>query len=133
MADQDQTLAAKFDTAILKKVNSPATHIELFYCGKELSFSKDDLPKKIGRDESECDLVVNSGVASRIHCCLEVQENQIGIKDSSTNGTFLRIGRAESFVVKGNFYPLIGQGNIKLGAEFEEGDSEIIFFRMQTK
>ncbi|MFL0810212.1 MAG: FHA domain-containing protein [Agarilytica sp.] len=133
MADQEQTVAAQFNTEVLKKVNSPATHIELFYQGKELSYSKDDLPKKIGRDEQECDLAVNSSVASRVHCYLEVQDNQIGIKDVSTNGTFLKIGRAESFVVKKNFYPLIGQGNIHLGAEFETDDKDIIFYRMQTK
>ncbi len=133
MTDSNQTIAAKFNTEILKKVNSPATHIELFYQGKELSFGKDDLPIRLGRDENTCDLVVNSEVASRIHCSIEVKDNQIGLVDCSTNGTFLKLGRNESFVVKETFYPLIGQGNIKLGEQLDSEMKDSILFRMVTK
>ncbi|MFL0805187.1 MAG: FHA domain-containing protein [Agarilytica sp.] len=133
MTDSNQTIAAKFNTEILKKVNSPATHIELFHQGKELSFGKDDLPIRLGRDESACDLVVNSEVASRVHCSIEVKDNQIGLVDSSTNGTFLKLGRNESFVVKETFYPLIGQGNIKLGEQLDSEMKDSILFRMVTK
>ncbi len=133
MTDSNQTIAAQFNTEILKKVNSPATHIELFYQGKELSFGKGDLPIRLGRDESSCDLVVNSEVASRVHCSIEVQGNQIGLVDSSTNGTFLKLGRNESFVVKETFYPLIGQGNIKLGEQLDSEMKDSILFRMVTK
>ncbi|MFL0801268.1 MAG: FHA domain-containing protein [Agarilytica sp.] len=133
MTDSNQTIAAKFNTEILKKVNSPATHIELFYQGKELSFGKADLPIRLGRDESSCDVVVNSEVASRVHCSIEVKDNQIGLVDSSTNGTFLKLGRNESFVVKETFYPLIGQGNIKLGEQLDSEMKDSILFRMVTK
>ncbi len=133
MAEQDQTIAAKFNTEILKKVNSPATHIEIFYDGKDLSFGKGDLPIQLGRDDSACDIVVDSEVASRVHCVIDVRDNQIGLLDQSTNGTFLQIGRNESFVVKQTFYPLIGQGHMKLGEQFGDDDSHSILFRMVTK
>lgn len=133
MSDQDQTIAAVFNTEILNRVNSPATHIEIFYQGKEMSFGKDDLPIKLGRDDSACDLVVDSELASRVHCLIDVKDNQIGLEDKSRNGTFLRIGRNESFVVKQKFYPLIGQGNIKLGEQIVSDDNDSIFFRMITK
>lgn len=133
MSDQDQTIAAIFNTEILNRVNSPATHIEIFYQGKEMSFGKDDLPIKLGRDDSSCDLVVDSELASRVHCLIDVKDNQIGLEDKSRNGTFLRIGRNESFVVKQKFYPLIGQGNIKLGEQIVSDDNDSIFFRMITK
>lgn len=133
MAEQDQTIAAKFNTEILKKVNSPATHIEIYYDGKDVSFGKEDLPIQLGRDDSSCDIVVNSELASRVHCIIEVRDNQIGLLDKSTNGTFLQIGRNESFVVKQTFYPLIGQGNIKLGEQFKPNDSSCILYRMVTK
>lgn len=133
MSDQDQTIAATFNTEILNRVNSPATHIEIFYQGKEMSFGKDDLPIKLGRDDSSCDLVVDSELASRVHCLIDVKDNQIGLEDKSRNGTFLRIGRNDSFVVKQKFYPLIGQGNIKLGEQIVSDDNDSIFFRMITK
>lgn len=133
MSEQDQTIAAKFNTEILSKVNSPATHIELFFHGKEMSFCKSDLPIALGRDDELCDLVVSIDVASRVHCSIEVHDNQIGLLDKSTNGTFIRIGRNESFVIKESFYPLIGQGNIKLGEQFNNDETDIIYFRMVTK
>lgn len=133
MSDQDQTIAAKFNTEIMRKVNSPATHIEIFFQGKELSFGKQDLPVTLGRDDEVCDIVVNSEVASRVHCAIDLRDNQIGVMDSSTNGTFIRLGRNESFVIKKTFYPLIGQGNIKLGEQFDSDDSLVIYFRMVTK
>ena len=133
MSNDDQTIAAQFNTEILNKVNSPATHIDIFYQGKDRSYGKHELPIKLGRDDSVCDLVVDSELASRVHCSIEVRDNQIGLMDNSTNGTFLNLGRNESFVIKRNFYPLIGKGNISLGAPFGDDDSHIIYFRMVSK
>lgn len=133
MTDQDQTVSATFDTEIMNKVNSPATHIEIFYRGQELCFGKTELPIKFGRDEENCHIVVNSNFASRVHCFLEVHDNQIGLTDKSTNGTFIRIGRNDSFVIKNAFYPLIGQGHIQLGREFNNDESDTIYFRMVSK
>ncbi|VUD53716.1 hypothetical protein TDB9533_01890 [Thalassocella blandensis] len=133
MSDRDQTVSAKYNTEIKNKINSPATHIELFYRGKEMSYRKTDLPKLIGRDERACDIIVNTDVASRKHCAIVVQANQIGVLDRSTNGTFLRVGRAEPFVIKNRFYPLVGQGHIKLGGQFDVDDKDIIYFRMLSK
>jgi hypothetical protein len=133
MSDTELTVAANFNTAVLNKVNSAATHIELFYQGAGMSLSKSNLPKLMGRDEDSCDIVVKSNVASRVHCSLDVQDNQIGIADKSTNGTFIEVGRAESFVIKNKFYPLVGQGRIKLGSQFDDNDAHVIHFRTAIK
>jgi len=133
MSEKDQTIAASFNTEIMNRVNSPATHIELFHQGEELSFSKDELPIKLGRDNTICDIVVNSEVASRVHCMIEVRDGQIGLVDKSTNGTFIRIGRNDCFVIKNSFYPLIGKGNIKLGEQFDADETDIVYYRMVTK
>lgn len=133
MSDSDQTVSAKYTTEIKSKINSPATHIELFYRGEEMSFCKSDLPKLIGRDERTCDIVVKTEVASRKHCAIVVQANQIGILDRSTNGTFIRVGRADVFVIKNRFYPLLGQGHMKLGGQILEDDHDVIYFRTLSK
>ncbi len=133
MTNQDQTIAASYDTEIMRKVNSPATHIEIFHQGHEMSFGKDELPISLGRDDETCRIVVESDFTSRVHCSIEVKDNKIGLFDRSTNGTFIQIGRSESFVIKGSFYPLNGQGNIKLGAPFDSDERDNIYFRMVTK
>jgi hypothetical protein len=130
---QDPTVAAAFNTEIMSKVNSPATHIDIFYRGAEMSFAKADLPIKLGRDDSSCQIAVSTEVASRVHCTIEVRENQIGLADSSRNGTFIRLGRNDSFLIKGTFYPLIGQGTLRLGAPIEGDETDTIFFRMVSR
>jgi len=130
MKDQDQTVSASFDTDVLRKVNSPATRIDIFYQGREMSFDKVDLPLKLGRDETSCQIVVKSDVASRVHASIEVQDNKIGIRDNSTNGTFIRIGRNESFVIRDSFYPLVGQGEVQLGKQFDADNRDVIYYRM---
>ena len=128
-----ETIIVQFDNDIMRNVNSSATHIEIFFRGKEMSFSKEQLPIKLWRDTAECDIVVDSSVASRIHCVVEVRENQIGLIDKSTNGTFIHIGRNETFLIKSTFYPLIGQGTIKLGEKIDKDDTNMVYFRMVTK
>lgn len=129
----NETIIVQFDNDIMRNVNSSATHIEIFFRGKDMSFSKAQLPVKLGRDAAECDIVIDSNVASRIHCVIEVRENQIGLIDKSTNGTFIHIGRNETFLIKSTFYPLIGQGTIKLGEEIDKNDTNMVYFRMVTK
>jgi pSer/pThr/pTyr-binding forkhead associated (FHA) protein len=131
--EPNTTIIANFTSDIMRNVNSSATHIEIFFRGKEMSFNKEQLPIKLGRDSTECDIVIDSSVASRIHCEIEVRENQIGLIDKSTNGTFIHIGRNETFLIKSTFYPLIGQGNIKLGEEIDKNDTNMVYFRMVTK
>ncbi len=133
MVKKEQTIAQEFNTDVMKKMNSTASHIELFFRGKEWVFSYDELPAYIGRDDEQCQVVVSSPEVSRLHCVLEVHDNQIGITDQSTNGTFIKIGQSESFAIRNSFYPLMGQGHIKLGGPLTLDDSELIAFRMVNR
>jgi pSer/pThr/pTyr-binding forkhead associated (FHA) protein len=130
MSEANKTITASFSADIMRHVNSSATHIEIYFQGKEMSFSKGDLPIKLGRDKTGCDLVIDSNVVSRVHCFIEVRDNQIGLFDTSTNGTLIHIGRYETFLIKRTFYPLIGQGNIKLGEAIDKDEKNMIYFRM---
>lgn len=133
MIDLNPTiLASPLDTR--RKTDGPTkAYLELFYQGKEICFSQDDLPKLLGREPKLCDVVIKSDLASRRHCALVFQDGHIGLLDRSTNGTFIRIGRADPVAVKKSFYPLAGGGYIKLGCKFRENvddDPEIIFYRI---
>lgn len=123
----DQTVAANLSANMRDRVNVNATHIDLFHKGKAFSFSKEDLPISIGRDASQCDIPVNSHIASRVHCSLVVQDDQIGVLDTSKNGTLIQIGRNEDIAVKDKFFPLIGQGHIQLGGVAQEESNQLLF------
>ena len=132
MIDLDRTISANFKDG-LSGGETYSTYIELFYKGKEMSFSKDELPKMLGREPKVCDVVIKSELASRKHCALILKSDHIGILDRSTNGTYIRVGRADPITVKGSFYPLLGQGHIKLGSQFVENDQEIIYYRIVNR
>lgn len=134
MSERDTTTTLAFDKETIRKYSLSATHIEIYHQGSELSFDKDVLPVYLGRDDAVCQIVVTSALASRKHCAIAMKDGQIGLLDESTNGTFIQIGRGGSFLIKGAFYPLTGQGKLKLGSAFNNDDEkERIYFRMVTK
>ncbi len=126
----DKTTIIKSDTDIFKKMIEAAGCIELFYKGKEYRFTREQLPLSIGRDTESCTIVSTSTMTSRVHCKIEVRESQIGITDSSTNGTYIKIGRSDSILIKNSFYPLTSQGNISLGEPIDLSLPELFHFRI---
>lgn len=128
--NDDKTTVIKSDTDIFKKISENASCIELFHQGKEYRYTREQLPISIGRDASMCGITCASTMTSRKHCTLEVQDNQIGIRDSSTNGTYIKIGRSDSILIKNSFYPLSSQGHISLGEPIDLSLPEILHFRI---
>lgn len=126
----DKTTIIKSDTDIFKKMIEAAGCIELFHRGKEYRYKRDQLPITIGRDALLCDIQCSSTMTSRSHCKIDVQDNQIGISDTSTNGTYIKIGRSDSILIKNSFYPLTSQGHISLGEPIDLGSPEILHFRI---
>lgn len=105
---------------------------ELFYRGKLLVIQREDLPFYIGRDEESCNFAISGDTISRRHCVLQIRDNQIGLLDTSTNGTFVRPGRSESVFIHNEYYPLVGQGTIKLGNRIELDDPELLLYKVVT-
>lgn len=126
----DKTTIINSNTDIYKQL-ADATHcIELFFQGKEYRYERKDLPISIGRNAEDCILFCDSSTVSRKHCILEVKDNQIGISDCSTNGTYIKIGRAETVLIKSSFYPLASQGNFSLGEPINMSSDKIFHFRV---
>ena len=113
-----QTIAGKFD------------RIELFYNGRGHMVSASDLPFFIGRDKNSCHLTVVKDVVSRVHCVVDIKDNQIGIQDRSTNGTVVKMGEANSVIIRDEFYPLTGKGCLTLGEQFSSNESDLILFKV---
>ncbi|HEY7774753.1 MAG TPA: FHA domain-containing protein [Marinagarivorans sp.] len=102
----------------------------LFFRGQEYTLRPENLPFHIGRDNTVCQLVVDGELASRDHCALVIKDGQLGLLDTSTNGTVVKFGRADSIVVHKKFLPLAGQGCFKLGQRIDLNDPDLIMFKV---
>lgn len=130
--EQDQTTVIKPNTAIFKSLTEATSCIELFFNGTEYKFKRDELPINIGRDSAQCEIIAASTTASRLHCSIEVVNHQIGIRDRSSNGTYIKIGRAETVLINNNFYPLASQGQLSLGEPGNTDSDQTIHFRVSA-
>lgn len=128
--NEEKTTVVNSDTEIHRRLTDTSFCVELFFQGKEYQYERAELPVTIGRNADECQIVVNSVTASRQHCALVVQNNQIGLLDQSTNGTQISIGRADSVLIKNSFYPLSNQGTICLGETDKSDTKNVIYFRI---
>lgn len=128
----DKTYSTRLNTILDMQAASKAVRIELFFQNKLIVIEKYEMPFYIGRDESACDLVISDTSISRRHCVLQLRGNQIGILDTSTNGSFVQPGRAPALQIHNEFYPLVGKGTLRLGRQIEEDDPELIFYKVIT-
>ena len=130
---EDKTTIINTNTDIFKKMSESTHCIELFFKGAEYHYTRDQLPISFGRDPESNSLSVDTTTASRNHCTLEVQDNQIGVQDKSTNGTYIKIGRADTILIKNSFYPLASQGRLSLGAPIDLTSEQLIHFRVSSE
>lgn len=130
---EDKTYATRLNTNNAKLKATRSLRIELFYEGKLICMTRDDLPFYMGRDHTSCDMAVSGETISRRHCALQVRDQQIGLLDTSTNGTFVKPGRADSVFIHNEFYPLVGKGAIKLGQRIDPEDPELILYKVVSE
>lgn len=115
---------------LLQTIEGKFSRLDLFYQGKSYRVGLHELPFLIGRDHDTCHLVVQKDVVSRVHCLVDVKENQIGVIDKSTNGTVVKMGDANSVIIRDEFYPLTGKGCLTLGEPFSSDMSDLILFKV---
>jgi FHA domain len=128
--NDENTFATLLNTNSADNEVAALKQIELFYRGKLHVLTRDELPFYIGRDFSVNHLAVEGDTISRKHCILQMRDQQIGLLDISTNGTFVKPGRADSVFIRQEYYPLVGQGAIKLGHKIDLEDPELILFKV---
>lgn len=128
--NENDTYATRLTTHLPQVEVTRFLRIELFYMGTLISLTHDDLPYYLGRDESACDMVVQGETISRKHCVLQLRAQQVGLLDTSTNGTYVKPGRADSVLIHNDYYPLVGQGAIKLGHGIDLEDPEVLLYKV---
>lgn len=127
---EDKTYATRLNTNSAKIEIAHFERIEIFYDGKLTVIKRDELPFYFGRDHSACDMAISGETVSRKHCVLQLRDHQVGILDTSTNGTFVKPGRAESVFIHNDYYPLVGQGAIKLGHRIDLEDTDVLLYKV---
>jgi len=86
-----------------------------------------NVPLHIGRDES-CQLVTPSPLASRDHCHIDYQYGKFVLVDHSTNGTYVKSANGQQVYLRRQETPLLGGGEIGLGAQVGPDNSFVIKF-----
>ncbi len=128
----DKTYSTRLNTILDMQVASKAIRIELFFRNQLIVIEKSEMPYYIGRDASACDMVISDSMISRRHCVLQLRGNQIGLLDTSTNGSFVQPGRSDTLKIHNEFYPLVGKGTISLGRQMEIDDPDLIHYKVVT-
>ena len=129
---EDKTYSTRLNTILEMQAASRALRIELYFQGKQLTIEKSEMPFYLGRDEAACDIVLADAQVSRRHCVFQMRGNQIGLLDTSTNGTYVQTGRNQMLQIHNDFYPLVGKGTIRPGRIIEEDDPELILYKVIT-
>ncbi|MFL0802039.1 MAG: FHA domain-containing protein [Agarilytica sp.] len=127
---EDENPNTLINSDLMQKAEGKFSRIELFHRGNAYRVKESDLPFYIGRDPRVNTLSVDKDVVSRIHCVVEIKDDQIGILDRSTNGTVVKVGEASSVIIRDEFYPLTGKGCLSLGEQYSSDQSEMILFKV---
>jgi adenylate cyclase len=81
----------------------------------------------IGRAEN-CELVVESPLASRHHARIESRRGKFVFIDQSTNGSYVRTEDGKVNYLRREELPLWGSGVISLGEELRDDDIHLLYF-----
>lgn len=111
-----------------------ATHpaIELLWRGARKSFMQNQLPVFVGR-EATTQFVVQDQRVSRRHASIEYRAGKFYLEDVSSYGTWVRFSDTSAVVaLRRQECVLMADGEIALGAPFEDISVPTVSFRLQT-
>ncbi len=95
------------------------------------TISSETGPVLMGRSE-QCDIVVQSPVASRNHAAIKFNRGKFILVDQSTNGTYVCLSDGKKFYLRRENLPLSGSGIISLGEEFGADETHYIHFKFDV-
>lgn len=94
----------------------------------DMSVSNDSNAVLLGRGP-QCDLIVQTDVASRVHARIFYQRGKFTLADQSTNGTYVRVNGSEEVFLRREEMPLPNSGIICLGRPLSQSEDDLITFR----
>lgn len=115
-------------TQITRTVASRQLRLE--YGDQVFVISDDDLPFVVGRDHRKAHLHIDSSLASRDHCHIELRRGKFVLIDHSTNGTYVKTPDQPEIYLRREELPLMGEGTITLGRRAEQAPELTIRYRL---
>lgn len=93
-----------------------------------IALTPKNVPLHIGRDNTQCQLAIDSPLASRDHCHIDYQYGKFVLVDHSTNGTYVKNTDGPQIYLRRQESPLIGKGEISLGEQVDVSNPLVIHF-----
>lgn len=108
--------------------------IALKFNGEERFYTDSEMNSaiSIGRDNS-CDITIDAKFASRSHVNLEFRRGKFVLVDHSTNGTYVKLNNQDDIFIRREELPLIGEGYISLGEDYDSANTNNIYFTVLQK
>ncbi len=113
--EQDETLATFIGTREPPDAGAASACLEIRHGARLHRLSLRDKSLVLGRDAS-CDVVVAGTTVSRLHARISVSAGKFKLSDASSNGTWVRFGEGDEFVVAREDIVLDRSGSLSLGS-----------------
>ncbi|MDH5179632.1 MAG: FHA domain-containing protein [Gammaproteobacteria bacterium] len=120
----------EMDVSRLKSLFSKEALIYLTYQNTIKEVSPKNNTFILGRSR-QCDLKINSDLASRQHAQIVYRKGKFVLVDKSTNGSFVKPQGGKEVYVQGEEYPLSGSGFISLGKSVTVDNEHVIYYSCQ--
>lgn len=118
----------------IQQISQANVSIVLKFNGEERFYTDSDMTTAInlGRDPS-CDITIDAKFASRSHVNLEFRRGKFVLVDHSTNGTYVKLNNQDEIFIRREELPLIGEGYISLGEDYNPKNTSNIYFSVLQK
>ena len=125
---EQQDRVTKISSDLLARMQVSDMNLKLSHDGDTLEMGSQQRVAKIGRSE-DCDFVVDTVLASRVHAIVELRRGKFFITDQGTNGTYVSTTSGQEVYLRREEFILHGEGKISLGQPFVEcEEAELIYF-----
>lgn len=124
------TLTEEMDSSKLRALFNREQRLYLTYHNSIKSVGSRTREFIIGRAK-DCDLSINSDLASRHHALLVYRKGKFVLLDQSTNGTFVKPQGGKETYVQAEELPLAGSGFISLGKSVTVDNEHLIYYSCQ--
>jgi len=113
----------------LREGPSLESRLVLHHSGREITLSAQKKQKIVlGRDGSQCEIVLSDRRASRVHARIEYNGEYFVLVDQSSNGTYLTLGGNPEVLVHRSEMALFGRGCIAFVLPRHSGEVELVEF-----
>ncbi|MDJ0779805.1 MAG: adenylate/guanylate cyclase domain-containing protein [Gammaproteobacteria bacterium] len=125
---EQQDRVTRISQDLLARMQEGDMNLRLTHGADALELNNQRKSAKVGRSE-DCDFVVDTALASRVHAIIELRRDKFFITDQGTNGTYVSTNSGQEVYLRREEFILHGNGKISLGQPFAECDgSELVYF-----